>query len=60
MHFKGVALKYTYVSAGIRKRHFCSLGQEDPLEEGTAIHSILLLGESRGQRNLADYVHRVT
>ena len=60
MRFKGVvALKYTYVSAGVRKRQVRSLGQEDPLEEGMAVHSILLLRESRGQRKVADYAHRV-
>ena len=32
-----------------------SLGQEDPLEEGTATHSSTLAGESHGQRDLAGY-----
>ncbi|XP_027415146.1 inosine triphosphate pyrophosphatase isoform X3 [Bos indicus] len=32
-----------------------SLGWEDPLEKGTATHSSVLLGESHGQRSLADY-----
>ena len=33
-----------------------SLGQEDPLEEGMATHSsILVPGESYGQRSLAGY-----
>ena len=32
-----------------------SLGQEDALEEGTATHSSILAGESRGQRSLAGY-----
>jgi len=32
-----------------------SLGQEDPLEEGMATHSNILLGESNGQRNLAGH-----
>ena len=35
-----------------------SLGQEDPLEEGMATHSIIgvfLPGESHGQRSLAGY-----
>ena len=31
-----------------------SLGQEDPLEEGTVIHSFLP-GESHGQMSLAGY-----
>ena len=31
------------------------LGQEDPLEKGMAIHSILLHGEFHGQRSLAVY-----
>ena len=30
-----------------------SLGWEDPLEEGIAIHSSMLLGKSHGQRSLA-------
>ena len=30
-----------------------SLGQEDPLEEGMATHSVFLPGESHGQRSLA-------
>ena len=29
-----------------------SLGQEDPLEEGMAIHSSILSGEVHGQRSL--------
>ena len=32
-----------------------SLGQEDPLEKGTATHSSFLPGESHGRRSLADY-----
>ena len=32
-----------------------SLGQEDPLEEGMAPHSIFLPGESHGQRSLVGY-----
>ena len=32
-----------------------SLGQEDPLEEGIAIHSSFWPGESHEQRNLAGY-----
>jgi len=32
-----------------------SLGQEDPLEKGMAIHSRFLPGESHGQRSLAGY-----
>ena len=31
------------------------LGQEDPLEEGMATHSIFLPGESHGQRSLVGY-----
>ena len=31
------------------------LGQEDPLEEGMAPHSIFLPGESHGQRSLVGY-----
>ena len=33
-----------------------SLGWEDPLEEGMATHSVLLPGESQGQRSLVDYI----
>ena len=32
-----------------------SLSQEDPLEEGMAIHSSILPGESHGQRSLVGY-----
>ena len=32
-----------------------SLGQEDPLEEGLAIHSEFLPGESHAQRSLVSY-----
>ena len=32
-----------------------SLGQEDPLEEGMTTTQVFLLGESHGQRSLADY-----
>ena len=32
-----------------------SLGWEDPLEEGTATHSVFLPGESHGQRTLVGY-----
>ena len=32
-----------------------SLGWEDPLEEGMAIHSSILSGESHGQRRLVGY-----
>ena len=31
------------------------LGQEDPLEEGIATHSVFLPGESHGQRSLVGY-----
>ena len=33
-----------------------SLGQEDPLEEGMATHSVFLPGEAHGQRNLQSIV----
>ena len=37
-----------------------SLGQEDPLQEGMATHSsILLLGKFHGQRGLRATVHKV-
>ena len=32
-----------------------SLGQEDPLEEEMATHSVFLLGKFRGQRSLVGY-----
>ena len=32
-----------------------SLGQEDPLEEGVATHSNVLVWESHGQRSLVGY-----
>ena len=32
-----------------------SLGQEDPLEKGMAIHSSILPGKFHGQRNLVGY-----
>jgi len=32
-----------------------SLGQEDPLEKGVAIHSSILAGESHAQRSLMGY-----
>ena len=32
-----------------------SLGWEDPLEKGMAIHSSVLAGESHGQRSLAGH-----
>ena len=37
-----------------------SLGWEDPPEEGMAIHSSFLPGESHGQRILVGYIHGVT
>ena len=36
-----------------------SLGREDPLEAGMAIHSSILAGESHGQRSLQATVHGV-
>ena len=38
-----------------QKRSVGSLSQEDPLEDGTANHSISLPGESHEQRSLAGY-----
>ena len=32
-----------------------SLGQEDPLEKGTATHSSILAGESHGEKSLVGY-----
>ena len=32
-----------------------SLGQEEPLEKGMAIHPVFLPGKSQGQRSLSDY-----
>ena len=37
----------------MQETQFRSLGQEDPLEKGMAIHSSTLARESHGQRNLA-------
>ena len=36
----------------MQKTQVQTLGQEDPLEEGMAGHSIFLLGKSHGQRSL--------
>ena len=36
----------------MRETWFQSLSQEDPLEKGTATHSVLLPGEFHGQRSL--------
>ena len=33
-----------------------SLGQKDPLEERTVIHSSILAGKSHGQRSLVAYI----
>ena len=33
-----------------------SLSWEDPLEEGIAVHSVFLPGESHGQRSLVGYI----
>ena len=35
------------------------LGQEDPLEEVMAAHSVFLPGESHGQKSLVGYSHRI-
>ena len=37
-----------------------SLGREDPLEKGTATHSIILARESHGQRSLVGYELHMT
>ena len=42
-------------AGGIRETQVRSLGLEDPLEEGMAIHSNILVWESHGQRSLVDY-----
>ena len=39
----------------MRETWFQSLSQEDPLEKGTATHSVLLPGEFHGQRSLVGY-----
>ena len=39
----------------LQEMQFRSLGQEEPLEEGMATHSVFLPGESHGQRSLAGY-----
>ena len=36
-----------------------SQGQEDPLEEGTTTHLVLLPRESHGQKSLAVAAHRI-
>ena len=40
---------------GMQETRVQSLGQEDPLEEGMTTTQVFLLGESHGQRSLADY-----
>ena len=45
-HWLHLAMQETWVR---------SLGQEDPLEKGMAIHCGILPGESHGQRSLAGY-----
>ena len=42
-------------NAGIAKTWVQSLGQEDPLEEDMATHSVLLPGEFHGQRSIVGY-----
>ena len=42
-------------SAGDIETWVWFLGQEDPLEEDTVIHSSILAGESHGQRSLEGY-----
>ena len=39
----------------VQKTQVQSLGQEDPLEKGTATHSVSLPGEFHGQRSLEGY-----
>ena len=39
----------------MQERWVGSLGWEDPLEKGTAIHLVFLPGESHMQRSLAGY-----
>ena len=43
------------VSGGDIELQVQSLGQEDPLEEGMATHSVFLPGESHAQRSLMGY-----
>ena len=40
----------------MQETQFRSLGQEDPLEKGMAIHSSIIARESHGQRYLAGYI----
>ena len=42
-------------NAGDVEMRVQSLGQEDPLEEGTATHSSVLAWRSQGQRSLMGY-----
>ena len=49
-----LVVKNPPASAGDIEMQVRSLGQEDPLEEGTAAHSSILAGESHGRRSLVD------
>ena len=42
-------------NVGDEERKIRSLGQEDPLEEDMAVHSVFLPGESHEQRSLEGY-----
>ena len=49
-------IKNLPVKAGdVREMWVQFLGQEDPLEEGMAVHSGFLPGDSHGQRSLVGY-----
>ena len=50
-----LVVKNLPASAGDIRDRVRFLGQEDPLEEGMATHSVFLPGESHGQRSLAGY-----
>ena len=50
-----LVIKKLPANARDRETWVQSLGQEDPLEEDMATHSVFLPGESHGQRSLAGY-----
>ena len=51
----GTTVKSLPASAGESETWVQCLGQEDPLEEGTATHSSILASRPQGQRSLVGY-----
>jgi len=49
------AVKNPSAMQELQKMRVRFLGQEDPQEKGMAIHSLVLPGESHGQRSLVSY-----